>query len=224
MGTAAGLLASIGTALVINLAFAHLAVGSDRELLEGIVGLAAAGMLFYVSYWLHRKSALGAWQSYIRDTANSALASNNVFSLALLAFLAVYREGAETVLFYLGIAPKISQADLVGGLALGSAVLVGVAILMLGIGLKIPLRPFFLVTSGLIYLLGFKFVGQGIHALQVAGIITTSSARALPTSDILGLYPTWETLLAQLALVVLAISLVLYTRWQNQPSPEVTKS
>jgi high-affinity iron transporter len=219
VGAGTGLLASIATALVINLVFAHLPLGSNRELLEGVVGLVAAAMLFYVSYWLHSKSALGAWQSYIRDQANSALASNRVFSLALLAFLAVYREGAETVLFYLGIAPKISTPDLMGGLALGTVILVGVAILMFGIGLKIPLKPFFLVTSGLIYYLGFKFVGQGIHALQVAGILPAHPA-SFPASDILGLYPTWETTLVQLALLLLAIGLVLYTRrpdHQNQP-------
>ncbi len=223
VGTGTGLLASIATALVINLVFAHLPIGGNRELLEGVVGLVAAGMLFYVSYWLHSKSALGAWQSYIREKANSALASNSVFSLALLAFLAVYREGAETVLFYLGIAPKISSTDLIGGLALGTVVLVGVAILMFGIGLKIPLQPFFLVTSGLIYYLGFKFVGQGIHALQVAGILPANTASFLPASDTLGLYPTWETTLTQLALLLLAIGLVLYSRWSGQSSQSVVE-
>jgi high-affinity iron transporter len=216
VGAGAGLLASIATALVINLVFANLPLGSNRELLEGFVGLFAAGMLFYVSYWLHSKSALGAWQSYIRDQASSALASNSVFSLALLAFLAVYREGAETVLFYLGIAPKISSTDLLGGLALGTIVLIGLAILMFGIGLKIPLKPFFLVTSILIYYLGFKFVGQGIHALQVGGILPAHTASSLPASDTFGLYPTWETTLVQLALLLVAIGLVLYTRWQTR--------
>ena len=223
VGTGAGLLASIATALVINLVFAHLPIGGNRELLEGVVGLVAAGMLFYVSYWLHSKSALGAWQSYIHEKANSALANNSVFSLALLAFLAVYREGAETVLFYLGIAPKISSTDLMGGLALGTAVLIGVAILMFGIGLKIPLKPFFLVTSILIYYLGFKFVGQGIHALQVAGILPANTANFLPASDSLGLYPTWETTLAQLTLLLLAIGLVLYTRWQGHQSQKMAE-
>ena len=215
IGAGAGILASIATALIIQIVFSNIAVGPNRELLEGITGLVAAAMLFYVSYWLHSKSSLGAWQGYIRSQATAALASNSVFSLALLAFLAVFREGAETVLFYIGIAPSISTTDLLGGLALGSVVLVIIAGLILGLGLKIPLKPFFLVTSVLIYYLGFKFVGSGIHALQVAGILPANTADFLPASDSLGLYPTWETTLVQLALLCIAVAVVIYTRVQT---------
>jgi len=212
IGAGAGILASVITALVIHLVFANIAVGSNRELLEGLTGLVAAAMLFYVSYWLHSKSSMGAWQVYIKEKTTTALAQNSVFSLALLAFLAVFREGAETVLFYIGIAPSISTADLLGGLGLGSLILVVVAVLMLGLGLRIPLQPFFLFTSLLIYYLGFKFVGSGIHALQVAGLLPADTASFLPSVDALGLYPTWETTLVQLAIFVIAIGVVLYNR------------
>ncbi len=151
VGAGVGVLASILTALVINLLFENIAKGgANRELLEGITGLVAAIMLFYVSYWLHSKSSMGAWQGYVRNQMNAALATNNIFSLALLAFLAVYREGAETTLFYIGIAPSISTTNLLGGLGLGLVILVVIAALMLGFGLRIPLKPFFLVTSILI--------------------------------------------------------------------------
>lgn len=214
LGAGAGVLASILTALVINLLFSNIATGTNRELLEGITGLVAAVMLFYVSYWLHSKSSLGAWQGYIREQMTSALATNSVLSLALLAFLAVFREGAETVLFYIGIAPAISTTDLFEGLGLGLVVLVVIAVLILGLGLKIPLKPFFLVTSLLIYYLGFKFVGAGIHSLQVAGILPATPANFLPAVEGLGLYPTWETTLPQLALLVGAIIVVIYTQRQ----------
>jgi high-affinity iron transporter len=212
IGAGAGILASVLTALVIHLVFANIAVGSNRELLEGLTGLVAAIMLFYVSYWLHSKSSMGAWQGYIQEKTTVALAQNSVFSLALLAFLAVFREGAETVLFYIGIAPSISTFDLLGGLAVGSLILVVVAVLMLGLGLRIPLKPFFLFTSLLIYYLGFKFVGSGIHALQVAGLLPADTASFLPSVDALGLYPTWETTLVQLAIVLIALGVVLYNR------------
>ena len=212
IGSGVGVLASIVTAIVINLAFANVATGANRELIEGLTGLVAAAMLFYVSYWLHSKSSLAAWQGYIRNQVNSALATNSLWSLGILAFLAVYREGAETTLFYIGIAPSISTTDLLAGLGLGIVGLVIVAVLMLGLGLKIPLKPFFLVTSLLIYYLGFKFVGAGIHALQVAGILPATPAKFLPTSEGWGLYPTWETTLPQLALLVVMIAVVLYTR------------
>ncbi|MBW4576742.1 MAG: FTR1 family iron permease [Aphanothece sp. CMT-3BRIN-NPC111] len=211
LGAGAGVLISILTAIIIQQLFSNIASGANRELLEGITGLVAAAMLFYVSYWLHSKSSLMAWQGYIHNQINSALAKNSLFSLALLAFLAVYREGAETTLFYMGIAPSISTADLLGGLALGSVVLAVIAALMLGVGLQIPLKPFFLVTSLLIYYLGFKFVGSGIHALQVAGILPATPANFLPSSDTLGLYPTWETTVPQLVLLLAAFAVVIYS-------------
>lgn len=223
LGAGAGILASLFTALIIQLLFSNIALGANRELLEGITGLFAAAMLFYVSYWLHSKSSLMAWQGYIRDSVNSALAKNSLFSLAVLAFLAVYREGAETTLFYIGIASSISTTDLLGGLGLGLVILVAIAALMLGLGLKIPLKPFFLVTSLLIYYLGFKFLGTGIHALQVAGILPASPANFLPTSDSLGLYPTWETTLPQLALLMGAIAVIVYTRLHTPPAVESVK-
>lgn len=214
VGTGAGVLASFAVAIVFQVFFSNLAAaGANRELLEGFTGIVAAAMLFYVSYWLHSKSSLKAWQGYIRNQATSALAKNSVFSLSLLAFLAVFREGGETVLFYMGIAPSISPADLIGGLVLGSVILVLIAALILGFGLKIPLQPFFLVTSLLIYYLGFKFIGSGIHALQVAGMLPANPANFLPSSDFFGIYPTWETTLVQLALLLVGIAIVLRNRF-----------
>jgi len=144
----------------------------------------------------------------------SALATNSVLSLSLLAFLAVFREGAETVLFYIGIAPSISTTDLVAGFGLGTLMLGAIAVLMLGLGLKIPLKPFFLVTSLLIYYLGFKFIGSGIHSLQVAGVLPSHTGSFLPSWEPLGLFPTWETTLPQLAILLVAVAIVLYSRRQ----------
>src|SRR5207248_9303642 len=116
---------------------------------------------------------------------------NSLLSLASIAFLAVLREGAETVLFYVGIAPSISQADLVIGLVAGALVLAVVAVLMLVVGVRIPIRPFFLATSILIFFLAFKFVGFGIHSLQVSGHLV-SHAAPIPTVSVAGLFPSWE--------------------------------
>ncbi len=214
IGAGAGILASVAVALIFQAFFSNLTAGTNRELIEGFVGLFAASMLFYVSYWLHSKSSLGAWQGYIKQQMTSALATNRVFSLSLLAFLAVFREGAETVLFYIGIAPSISTTDLVGGLGLGTVILVAIAALMLGGSLRIPLKPFFTITSLLIYYLGFKFVGSGIHALQVAGILPASTTNFLPSWEGLGLYPTWETTGVQLFILLVAVAVVTYDRSQ----------
>lgn len=211
-GAGAGILASIATAAVIRLFFSALFTGANQELIEGITGVSAALVLIYVSYWLHSRSSAAEWKGYIQTQVKQALQRNGVFSLALLAFLAIYREGAETVLFYIGIAPSISTTDLLLGLGLGGVALAGLAGVMFGLGVRLPLRPFFLITSLLVYFLGFKFLGNGFHALQVAGILPSHGIPSLPAIGGLGLYPTWETLGIQLIAVALALGVVLLNR------------
>ena len=207
-GGGAGILASVAIALVANVVFARAAAGTNRELLEGITGLFAAGMLIYVSFWLHSKAKLGAWQEYIRAKSTAALARNSLLSLALIAFLAVFREGAETVLFYVGIASSIALGDLLLGLAIGAAGLAAIGVLMLAFGVRVPIRPFFLGTSLLLYYLAFKFVGTGLHALQVAGLLPATAKPFLPNWDLVGLYPTVETTLVQVAILVLGCAVL----------------
>jgi high-affinity iron transporter len=220
-GGGAGILASVGVAVLVNVVFsASTAVGANREILEGVTGLFAAAMLIYVSYWMHSKANISSWQRYIRDKSTSALARNSLLSLALIAFLAVFREGAETALFYLGIAPSIALGDLVLGLAIGAGGLVALGVVMLVFGVRIPIRPFFLVTSLLVYYLAFKFVGAGIHALQVAGIVPATSGSFLPDIGFFGVFPTWETTVVQLALLAAAIGFILYERARIPRQPE----
>ncbi|MFN8472977.1 MAG: FTR1 family protein [Anaerolineae bacterium] len=215
LGGAVGIAASIVTAVIVQQIFAGPLAGANREVIEGVVGLVAAGLLVYVSYWMHRKSQIGAWQHYIRAKSSSALARNSLLGLALIAFLAVYREGAETVIFYMGVAPSISLNDLLMGVAVGVAVLVVLGILMLRFGLRIPLRPFFLVTSILLYYMAFKFVGMGLHSLQVAGVIPATSLPYLPTLGPLGVFPTIETSVVQLVLLALTVAVVVFL-WLRQ--------
>ena len=200
-GGGAGLLLSAVIAVVVNVLFSK-AGGSMRELLEGVTGLVAAVMLLWMMFWLHSKSTATSWNRYISSASRKALAANSLFSLALIALLAVLREGAETVLFYVGIAPAIETAQLLEGLAIGAVALIAVAVLMLAVGVRIPIRPFFLVTSGLVFFLAFKFVGMGVHSLQVSSVLTAHTATFLPSSDFFGVFPTWETAIAQLLLVV----------------------
>ncbi len=220
LGAGGGILASIGTAVALRVFFRSVLGDVDPDLLEGITGLVAAGLLVYVSLWLHRQSSAGAWKTYLEDQTTSVLEASNLLPLALIAFLSVYREGAETILLYVGMAPSISPSDLWSGLGMGSALLVLIAVLMLGLGLRVPLRPFFRGTSILIYLLGFKFIGNGIHNLQKVGRIPLHVVDFLPTLKKLGIYPTWETALAQVALVAVTISLLLWMR--RDPHPQIS--
>jgi high-affinity iron transporter len=215
-GGLAGVLASVAAGLAANLALTGVAAATDPEVVEGVTALVAATLLVYVSYWLHSKSSLRAWQQYIQGTTSRALARGSLFGLGLIAFLAVFREGAETVIFYLGIAPAISSTSLLLGLGLGTGLLAGISAAIFLLGLRLPLRPFFLAASLLIYFLAFKFVGTGIHSLQVAGLLGVSVLDYLPAIDWLGIFPTWETALAQLALLLGAL-VVLVLEWRPRP-------
>lgn len=217
-GAGLGILASIATALGIHLFFSRLFTASHQELIEGVTGVLAAFVLVAVSYWLHSRSSAAQWKGYIQSQVSEALQRNGVFSLGFLAFLAIYREGAETVLFYIGIAPSIETADLVLGLGLGFGALVVIAGVIWGLGVRLPLRPFFRVTSLLIYFLGFKFLGNGFHALQVAGILPSHGIDLLPTWDRLGVYSTWETLVAQLSLIALGTWVFFWHRAPQTPA------
>jgi high-affinity iron transporter len=212
MGSAVGIGFSLLVALALQSLFNRISAGQNRELIEGITGLLAAAMLFYVSYWLHNQANLRNWQKYINESVTQALDQGRLMGLATLAFLAVFREGAETAVFYLGIAPSISLSDLLLGLGLGLAILAVVAGLMFGLGLRLPLRPFFFVAGLLVYYLGFKFLGTGIHSLQVANVLPASPLSLSPI-PLLGFYPTWQTAVAQLLMLLLALFTVLF--WQR---------
>ncbi|HEY3368397.1 MAG TPA: FTR1 family protein [Symbiobacteriaceae bacterium] len=214
-GVGAGLAVSAALALAVKLLFGSGAFGNNNFLMQGYTGLFAAVMLVYVSYWLHSKSSVAEWNRYIHDKSSAALATGNLFSLATLAFLAVFREGTETVLFYVGMASSIALRDLLLGLGLGLGILAVLAFAMLKVGLKIPMRPFFLVSSVLVFYLGFKFTGMGVHGLQLAGLLPATVVPYLPSIDALALYPNWQSTLPQFLLLVFAVAMVLVTRRRN---------
>ncbi len=211
-GGAVGIAASILAAIALQAILGAATSGANGMLIEGIVGLIAAAMLFYVSYWLHSKSSITAWTHYIKSKSNAALAGGSLLSLALLAFLSVFREGAETAMFYLGMAGSISASDLLLGIGGGLAALALIAVLMVKLGVRIPIHTFFLISSALIYYLGFKFVGTSILALQGVGWLPTHSLSWLPTLDWLGFYPTIEGVVVQGALIVAGFIVWLYSR------------
>jgi high-affinity iron transporter len=217
IGATAGLGLSIILGLAIQAFFGSIVNPANRELMEGVIGLFAAAMLIYVSYWLHSKASLSGWQSYINTQTRDALQGGRLLGIAILAFLAVFREGAETALFYLGMVGNISNTDLLLGLAIGFGGLVVLGFLMVVVGVRIPMRPFFTVASVLVFYLCFKFIGTGIHSLQVSGYLPAGSAAFLPSEDAVGLYPTWPTTIAQLLLLGLAAWVLLRNR-VNRPA------
>lgn len=211
-GVGGGLVVSAVLAVLVKLLFGTGAFGNNNFLIAGWTGIFAAVMLIYVSYWLHSKSSISEWNRYIKEKSTAALATGSLMSLATLSFLSVFREGTETVLFFIGMASSISTSDLLLGLGLGFAILAVLAFVILKVGVKIPIRPFFLVSSILVFYLGFKFTGMGIHGLQLAGKLPSNMASYLPSIDWLALYPNWQSTLPQLALLLLALGMSIHTR------------
>lgn len=184
--------------------------GASREMLEGITALIAVVVLFYVSYWLISKIEVKKWTEYIKSKVQLAMTTGNILILASIAFFAVYREGFETVLFYqaLWLNSIGQESSVLFGFIVGTAILLGVVFGIFKLGLKIPLRTFFGITSAILYYLAFTFAGQGIHELQEAGVISETPLN-IPEIGLIGMYPTLETLAAQMLLVLaLLIGLV----------------
>jgi len=216
LGVAYALLASAATAIVLKTLLA--AMPASREIIEGLTLLVAVGVLFSVSYWLISKVEAAKWQAFIRDKVNNALQHGGGRALVFVAFLAVYREGAETALFYQAlfnegpnVAFPLSMGIVAGFVALGV-----IFTLFYRFGVKIPLRPFFSVTSVLLYLMAFVFMGKGIRELQEGNAIPLTAIPGFPHSELLGLYPSWQGVLAQLALLLLFAFAVLKTFWPKR--------
>ncbi|EKF73083.1 cytochrome c family protein [Alcanivorax hongdengensis A-11-3] len=183
--------------------------GASRELTEGVAGLIAAGILFYVGFWMHSNSNSQRWLGYIRDKVDSALGRGTVWTLAFVAFISVYREIFETILFYQALWTQVdgqTQAFLFYGIGAAVLALAVVSLLFFRVGMTLPLGVFFRVTSLVLLVLSVILLGKGIAALQEAGLISVMHL-AVPTVDWLGVYPTVQGLLAQLLAVVLAVLL-----------------
>lgn len=206
-GAAFGIAASIAAALALQRLFPALAAGTNREILEGAVGIVAVVMMLFVGGWLHSKASLAGWQRFIDRQIGQALATGSLLSLASLSFLAVFREGAETLLFYAGMLPRMTLGDFFAGIALALALLVVIAIAIHVGGKRLPIHRLFRVMTWLIYALGFKILGVSIHALQLTKIMSMHIVESLPALPALGFFATWEGIAAQalyLALIPLA--------------------
>ena len=209
-GILAGLAGSGLVAILFTLLFNG--NGPEQEILEGVVALIAMVMLLYTSNWMLSKSSVDSWNRYIKNKTVAAISQGSVISLALLSFLAVFREGAETVMFYQAIfamAPSGSK-EIWTGFAAAAVVLVIIFVLIRFTSVKIPIRPFFVITSALMAIMVVIFAGGGVHALIEGDLVPATYLPGVPTSDWIGLYPYVQSIGAQvLALVVVIVFAVI---------------
>jgi high-affinity iron transporter len=180
--------------------------------------LIAAAVLFWVSYWLVSKIELKKWQAFVARRMGQALSRRSALALAAVAFLAVYREGFETVLFYAALFASAGQAPgaaaaIVAGIGLGALGLGAVYALMQRYGTRLPLKPFFGVTSGLLYLMAFSFAGQGMAELQAAGYVPATPLAWVPTVPALGIFPTLQSFLLQAVLALAVAGALVWVFW-----------
>lgn len=193
--------------------------GASREVTEGFTALLATVILLYVGFWLHSKTHAQSWQKFLKEKIHDALQGRALFALTGVAFLAVYREVFETVLFYEALAQQTDPVEGVRmlwfGLFAGAAVLAALGWLLLRTGLRLPLRLFFNANAILLFALAVIFTGQGIAALQEAGYVDIRPLD-LPRFDWIGFYPTLQTVLGQVLVLALIAGLYLWQRRRNR--------
>ncbi len=183
--------------------------GKQNEIFEGITIAVAVAMLFYVGNWFQSKSSGQEWNNYIKNQVSGSLERGSEFSLAFTAFLAVFREGAETILFYQAI-PNDNLMAKLSGFLLGLLVLAVIYFVVRYLSLKIPLKPFFLATSILIYIMAILFVGSIAPEFQEAGVMELTilpglTDRSFSSISWLGIYPYYETVIPQVIAIAIAM-------------------
>lgn len=185
--------------------------GASREVTEGLGSVVAALVLLSVGLWMHSKSSAGRWQAYLQDKLSSAMGRGSMWGLFLLAFISVYREVFETVLFFSALASDGHHGALLGGGLAAVAMLALLAWVLLRTSARMPIGKFFSATSLLVAVLAVVLVGKGMASLQEAGWIGATPV-AFARVELLGVFPTLETLLAQAVMLAVVIAGFAYNR------------
>lgn len=210
-GTGTGLLASIALALALTALLPTIFSGVARELIEAVTGFFAVVTLTLVGIWLHRSSSLASWQAYIDRQLAAYQRTGRLWTLFGVSFLAVFREGAETILFLVGILSKISFWEMLLGISLATLILAFVWLVLKYLANRLSLPWLFKILTIGIYVLAFKILGVSIHTLIVTQYLPANPIvwGNLQAIEWLGFYPTWWTVASQ-ALYLLGLVLIFF--------------
>jgi len=191
--------------------------GQHRESMEGFISVFAAVALFYVGYWLHTRTEARRWQAFIQNKVKNVLSGRKILGLVGISFFAVYREAFEVVLFYqaLWLQNENNHGPVIWGFVAGLAALLVMIFAILKLGLRIPLKYFFGATGTLLYVMAFIFAGNGIKELQAAGWVPSTPVSFAPQVPLLGIYPTVETLAAQILMLLAFVGTSVWMAREN---------
>jgi high-affinity iron transporter len=223
----AGALLAVGLSLALAWAVNHFIADDTSDTLEGVFQLLAAATLFYVSSWLTARSQSDRWRTFLHNKVEASREiSGPSIALGLTAFLAVMREGAETIVFFQallgGTTEAVERHAVMAGLLTGAIALGVIFLVLRKAAFRIPLGSFFTATSVLLYALAVIFAGQGIASFQESGVMRATFVDHVPTVQVLGLFPTVQTLAAQA--VVLGLAALALFAPQGQPAHRVAPS
>jgi len=213
----AGALAAIAASVVLAWVVNNFITDDASDTLEGVFQLFAAATLFYVSSWMTSKGQADRWMKFISHKLQSAEHSAVPgIALGLTAFLAVMREGAETIVFFQALTSGTTEAverhAVAAGIVVATVALAATFVVIRRAADRIPMRFFFQVTSTLLYAMAIVFVGQGVASLQEASRVSATFVNYAPTIPMLGVFPTVQSLGAQAILLMLAAAAVLVPR------------
>jgi len=207
----AGAALAIIASIVVAWLFEVFNSGTHHDVLEAAIMLLAAALMLYVSGWLFVRQDPHSWQQMLKTQAETALSQRTAFAVATLAFLAVFREGAETVLFIHALAQSLGSwsLELIAGLVAAAGILVLLFFAINVIARRFPLRPLFLITSTFLFVMALKFVGQAIREFQEQQLVSYTEFRAGRWLEAIGFNPTLEAVATQLTVIVLAVATVM---------------
>ena len=198
-GWVAALLAGIATWFAATYAFSI--TGQSREMAEGVGGIVAGLVLLWVGIWMHGKAQADEWRRYIAAKMQGALSRGSAWFLFGLAFIVVYREAFETILFYAALWTSGNGTTILAGALTAVVVLALIAWVMLRLSRTLPIGQFFRYSAMLIAVLAVILIGKGVGALQEAGSFSITALAGVPRVAAIGLFPTIESIGAQLAMI-----------------------
>ncbi|MFV5931877.1 FTR1 family protein [Staphylococcus warneri] len=209
-GALLGLILSIGLGITFIYTIGN--NGVVREGMEAILGILAVVLMYVVGIWMHRRSNAQRWNEMIQSMYNNAMSNGNLILLGTIGLISVLREGVEVIIFYMGMIGSITTKDFILGIGLAIIILIIFAFAFRFIVKLIPVRFIFRVLSILIFVMTFKMLGVSIQKLQLLGYMPQHSIEGLPTLSWIGFYPSVETIIAQVILIILILGFVLYNR------------